>query len=46
MILSINAIKRNRKLAAYKDSIWDRLDWEPIVITTNLEDLKVLHTHP
>ena len=52
LILSPNLIKRESKIGYPLNSIWDRLDLEPAVITTTLcstangESLKVLYTLP
>ena len=35
LILNTNLIKRESKIGYPQNSIWDRLDWELAVITTN-----------
>ena len=40
-------MKQGSKIGHPKDSIWDRLVWEPAVITTTLSSTAyVLYTHP
>ena len=52
LILNTDFIKWKFKIGYPQDTIWDRLDWEPAVITaklclsTNGKYLQVLYTHP
>ena len=47
LIMNLNLMKQGSKIGHPKDSIWDRLVWEPAVITTTLSSTAyVLYTHP